>query len=338
MNEGFFTRDGLSGRKVLILAHKGADIDAMASAASVFLSFSPFCRPTIGVPDHISRPALNVVKKFSLRYTINPNVSDFDALILVDLNSWKMLGSLAEQVRDFTGELLVIDHHEKSFDAIVNEDCPLLDENAVSCTQLIYKFLQKTGLDITPTITSLLALGLIADSGHFLYADKDSFSLMAKLLEKADMKYKDMLSMLLVETDHGEKIAMLKAAKRVRIFGYGPAIIAISNVGSFEADSATVLVKVGADVSFVAAEYDKEQETIVSSRASYQFCKNHGFDIVKDVFEPLHEFFEGDGGGHQRAAAFTAKTLDSTKVLEKCVELTVKSLEGKIDGKKKEYT
>ena len=42
---------------------------------------------------------------------------------------------------------------------------------------------------------------------------------------------------------------------------------------------------------------------------------------MKDVFSELGKYVEGEGGGHQAAAAFNGKG-DAVAALKKCVELT----------------
>ncbi len=102
----------LSSKKVIILTHAGADVDAFASAAifSLFLGKNS----KIGIPDHINLNAKALAENTNTQFEINPDISDFDAIIIVDLNSYEMLGSLKKSVMDYKKPIYVFDHHEKS--------------------------------------------------------------------------------------------------------------------------------------------------------------------------------------------------------------------------------
>lgn len=313
------------GKKIALITHKGADVDAFASAAVLYYFLKKQNSVEIIVPEHINQFAKKLAKEFSLHYKINSSLKKFDTIILLELNSWKMLGTMACEVQNFQKEIFVIDHHSKTGDRITSTKNTFIQEEAVSLTELIFKIFQKQKIPLIKEQYSLLAAGLITDSAHFLHANAETFSLMSEFLQHSSHSYEELLQLLFVERDISEKIAKLKAARRVRIFKLGEFIAAISDVGAFEADVAQTLVRIGADIAFVASEIEKENTVVISSRSSYTIRNKTGFDLAKDVMFPLENFFEGEGGGHPGAAAFNGKG-EAAEILKKCLHLAQKKL------------
>jgi len=326
------------GKKVLILTHIGADVDAVGSAGALYFAFHKNSNITIGIPEHLNLNSKQMAEMLKIPYEINPNPKEFDALILLDLNSVEMLGSMRNGVKKFKNPILLIDHHTDSGEKLTIKELSLIDEDAISTTELLYKLFKKMKLGITPEIASCIAAGVITDSAGFLVADHSTFKIMAEVLELSGKSYSDIVSLFRIETDISEKIAQLKAARRCKIFKSFEHLIVSTDVGAFEASAATSLVRLGSDIAF--AGDSTNGKILISGRANNQFVKATGFDLAKDVFIPLGEEMGGSGGGHAGAAGYNGEGEDVSPILDKCVELANKFLEkkyGKSSGIK-EYT
>ncbi|MFH1586970.1 MAG: DHH family phosphoesterase [Candidatus Diapherotrites archaeon] len=315
------------GKKVLILIHIGADVDAVGSAGALYYAFRKNSSLTIGIPEHVNLNAKQMAERLEIPYEINPAVDKFDALILLDLNSFEMLGSMRKGVKKFKKPILLIDHHADSGEKFTVKELSLIDENAVSTTELLYKLFKKMKIGITPKIASCIAAGVITDSAGFLVADHSTFMIMAEVLELSGKSYSDIVSLFRIEADISEKIAQLKAAKRCRIFKCFKHLIVSTDVGAFEASAATSLVRLGADIAFAGDSNDGK--ILISGRANNQFLKETGFDLAKEVFMPLGTEMGGSGGGHAGAAGYNGAGDDVSPFLDKCVELAKRFLEKK---------
>ncbi len=316
----------IKGKKVLLLTHRGADVDAISSCGALYFSLKKNAKLVIGIPEHINKQAKHLAEKFSIPFTVNPDLNKFDVIILVELNSWKMLGEYADKIKNFSGEKFLIDHHVLTGDKIVSKQKMLVDQKAVSCTQVVLRFLKSKKIKISPKTASLIVCGVITDSGQFYHADEKAFHDVSEMLKISKHPYDKLLSFLTRDFEKGEKIARLKSAKRVKIFGAGDFIIALSEVGAYESQAASALVKIGADAAFVGTFYEKENETVVSGRASYSMVKSGHIDLARNIFVPLKNFFKGEGGGHAGAAAFNCSNVQPEKVLKKCLDLTFENL------------
>ena len=175
------------------------------------------------------------------------------------------------------------------------------------------------------------------DSAGLLVANPESFRILAEMMEISKKSFAEVRGFLKAEEDVSEKIAVLKAAKRCRIYRIEDYIVAATDVGCFEASAAMALVRLGADIGFAASI--EKGKLMISGRADNIFVKNTGFDLPKDVFAHLAGEFRGEGGGHKAAAGFNGFSENAGLPLQKCVELAREFLGRKL-GKEvrvKEY-
>ena len=307
-------------KKILLLAHAGADIDSIASAGALYFSLKNKKNACIGVPDHINQSAAAFAKNMHIPFKINPSFEGFDFILAFDFCGLEMAGTQKEKIKNFGGEIFVFDHHKKTNNPVAWQKNSLIEEKAVSATEVVYSWLAKSRVKLNKKSAACIACGVIVDSAGFHVADHNTFRIMAKVVEKSKLSFSGLVSLFEVSRDISEKIAKLKAARRVRIFKSFDNLIAFSNVGSFESSSAMSLVFLGAGIAFVGS--GQGGKILVSARAKNSVIEKTGFDLVKHVFVPLQEKFGGSGGGHCGAAAFNCEGKNLEKILLECVALS----------------
>ncbi|MBI5553548.1 MAG: DHH family phosphoesterase [Candidatus Diapherotrites archaeon] len=318
----------LSGKKKkLALTHAGADVDSLASAAALHYSFP---NVSIGIPDHMNLNAKKLAESLAVPYSINPDFSAYDALILLDFNSLPQAGSLGPAIRAFSGPVALIDHHMKGIDKPASPGLSFTDSKAVSTTELVYRLVRSSKKKLSPKAAQLIAAGIVTDSAGFLIADHNTFRIMGEVMQAGKFSCAHLLALLRTEPDDYEKIAKLKAAKRLQLWKAGPFLVACTQVGCFESSSASALVKLGADVVFAGDA--QKGKTLVSARASDAFLSVTGFNLARDVMENLSDSFNGAGGGHAGAAGFNGRAKRIEPQLQKCVELTTAFIQKKAPG------
>ncbi|MCR4369324.1 MAG: DHH family phosphoesterase [archaeon] len=311
----------LFNKKILLLTHAGADVDAFASAAAISLSLRGAAKTTIGVPEHMNLNAKALAKKLEVSYKINPSFKGYDAIVCLDFNKSKMLGSSQAQFLEFSGEKFLVDHHSHESEVMAPQKNSYCSKEAISTTELVYSLLKKTrGLKIPKKAYQCIAAGIITDSSSFLIADHRTFRIMSQVMEAANVPYSELVSLFSLERNFSEKIAALKAAKRVRIYKCSDAILASSEVGAFEADCASALVRLGANASFCG--YAENGKVRISGRANNRWLAKTRFDLARDVFNRLEKYFPGEGGGHPGASGFNGTGTGVDAHLAKCIELT----------------
>jgi hypothetical protein len=115
-----------------------------------------------------------------------------------------------------------------------------------------------------------------------------------------------------------ERIARLKASKRLHMVKINEWLVAFSSVSAYQASAARALISLGAHVAVVAGE--KGERLQVSLRATQDFHKETGVHLGRDVAKPLGEFFHGMGGGHAVSAGVNGVG-DVEVCLKRCLRL-----------------
>ena len=113
------------------------------------------------------------------------DLADRQALVIVDLSSWGQLGDMAEFVRSFPGERLVIDHHVSQDDL----GATYLKDTTAEAAGTLPGPAGRPGSAPGPTITGPMATGLLTaiamDTGWFRHPSTKPQTLRdaAELLE-----------------------------------------------------------------------------------------------------------------------------------------------------------
>ncbi len=97
--------------------------------------------------------------------TVQPaELADREALVILDLSSWSQLGDMAEFVRDFGGERLVIDHHVSQDDLGATV---LKDTTAEATGTLVLQAARALGTPISADMATGLLTAIAMDTGWF---------------------------------------------------------------------------------------------------------------------------------------------------------------------------
>jgi nanoRNase/pAp phosphatase (c-di-AMP/oligoRNAs hydrolase) len=148
-------------------------------------------------------------------------------------------------------------------------------------------------------VSQALLIGLLVETGHLSIATRDTFRSAFELIA-----YGANPETALAETrsrmDESERIARLKSAQRLRMERVGKWVIALSEVGSYQASAARALIAIGAHVAVVAGKRDGE--LTISLRSTKEFAAETGFHLGRDLANPLGVKMGGMGGGHATAA------------------------------------
>ncbi len=92
-----------------------------------------------------------------------------DALIVLDINDVRRVGSLADKVRGLTVPVLVIDHHVAG-DVPIG-DIVVADTAACATGELVFDLATTLGLEITPLVARALYCAILTDTGSFRFSN-----------------------------------------------------------------------------------------------------------------------------------------------------------------------
>jgi len=310
-------------KRVVILIHSLADLDAVGSA----LALQSFLRnSSVIASDLPTAKARNLLKFLESEVSVGGQL-DCDVLFILDTNSYDMLGTLAEGVRNFKGGKVIIDHHSIHPDSI-KADHLLVDNRYLSTSELIYELLKKLRCKISDREAICLLCGIIDDSARFRNANRKTFSNIANLLGKTRMSYDDLLRFVRTDADVSQRLALLTACKRAEVEKVGGYLVAKSTVGSFESKAAEALVEIGADISFVGCR--GRDGARISARMRDDLAKKLRINLATQVMEKVGRILNGSGGGHACAAGAAGSDIERfDEAMSECLRLTKQMLERK---------
>ncbi|MCD4739879.1 DHH family phosphoesterase [archaeon] len=303
----------------LILVHKCPDPDAAGAAIALATHLKQKHKKVIiGVKgDSFSKSTRLLLKKTGFSITSKPTYNK-ECIIVVDTNS-PALFSL-DEVLASGAKKIIIDHHHPKPEVINAFDHSLIDEEAVSTTQIIFHLLDFMDAQFTHTASLALAAGILTDSANFVAATVDSFVVLGEVLARGKVDFKEVLASISVPMEKSEKIARMKAAQRLKFYKKGDYLITSTKVNSFEGGVAKAMLYLGADVSFVGATHSSEMR--ISARAKNDVIKK-GLHLGRDVLPLVVDLIGGDAGGHAGAAGANGTRPEALdEALRLCVERT----------------
>jgi len=312
--------DQKNAKQILLLCHHNADPDALCSAhamAQLLHRIRPQLRTEIAAAEGASHLSKVLLAKIPIKLTPAPQIEKADMIFLLDTNTIQQLDRWAERVRTATAPIIVIDHHAAHPETQKLATLCIADENAASTCEIVYKFYKDLQITLSRDEARALFLGIAFDTRHFILAKPVTFKIIADLID-AGVNVEEALSMLSSPMQESERIARLKASRRVKLLKIGNWIVALSHVSAYQASAARALISLGAHVAVVAGQ--RNDQLRVSLRATNEFFQQSNVHLGRDIARPLGEYLQGMGGGHSTSAGANGRG-DVEASLKRCVHL-----------------
>jgi len=317
--------DTLEAKLVVLLCHHNADPDAICSAyafQSLLKQLMPKIEVEIGAAYGISRLSKHLLQYVPIDVRDQPRIEKADAIVLLDTNTIQQLDNLAEKVKTAKSPIIVIDHHATHPETEQLATLCVTNEDASSTCEIVYNFYKQANIKPNQTEAKALFLGIAFDTRHFILANSSTLKNIAELIDSG-LNVQETLPLLSLPMDLSERVARLKASRRVKLFKMNEWIIALSHVSAYQASTARALIDLGADVAAVAGQKNEKLE--VSLRGTREFHKQTGIHLGKDIAKPLGEYIHGMGGGHATAAGANGAE-DIEVALKRCLFLLKEKL------------
>lgn len=317
--------DTLEAKLVVLLCHHNADPDAICSAyafQSLLKQLMPKIEVEIGAAYGISRLSKHLLQYVPIDVRDQPRIEKADAIVLLDTNTIQQLDNLAEKVKTAKSPIIVIDHHATHPETEQLATLCVTNEDASSTCEIVYNFYKQANIKPNQTEAKALFLGIAFDTRHFILANSSTLKNIAELIDSG-LNVQETLPLLSLPMDLSERVARLKASRRVKLFKMNEWIIALSHVSAYQASAARALIDLGADVAAVAGQKNEKLE--VSLRGTREFHKQTGIHLGKDIAKPLGEHIHGMGGGHATAAGANGAE-DIEVALKRCLFLLKEEL------------
>ncbi|MEQ8837926.1 MAG: bifunctional oligoribonuclease/PAP phosphatase NrnA [Lacipirellulaceae bacterium] len=169
----------------LITSHCRADCDAIGSELGLALALESLGKRVQiingdEIPQHITfmdpENRVEEIEQVPLE-----TLRQHQVFVVVDTSAWGQLGPMADVLRGFQGERVVIDHHvsEDDFGAHVFKDA-----TAEATGRLILELIEELGVDLTPEMAAPLFAAIATDTGWFRFSSvkEPAFEALAKLV------------------------------------------------------------------------------------------------------------------------------------------------------------
>jgi nanoRNase/pAp phosphatase (c-di-AMP/oligoRNAs hydrolase) len=312
--------DARKAKLAVLLCHLNADPDAVCASiafSQLLQRLKPGLDIEVAAAQGPSRLSKALLAHLPGKLTAEPHIEDADVIVLLDTNTVEQLGEWSDRVKNSKAALIVIDHHASHPGTEGLAALSVADEKASSACEIVYRLFKEAEVDLMPAEAQALFLGIAFDTRHFIIANSLTFKVIADLVE-AGVKAEETLSLLSLPMAPSERIARLKASKRLRLVKINEWLVAFSSVSAYQASAARALISLGAHVAVVAGE--KGERLQVSLRASQDFHKETGVHLGRDVAKPLGEFLKGMGGGHAVSAGVNGVG-DVEACLKRCLRL-----------------
>jgi nanoRNase/pAp phosphatase (c-di-AMP/oligoRNAs hydrolase) len=317
----------IKNKKNLITTHDLVDIDGFVSCLNLLFFLKQYVKnlETTIYFSELSKSTKNFIKKFKEKfpefdfsYETNFDLSNVESLIIVDANN--LIQIKIDQDIDISQSnipYIFIDHHYKKLDSKNgnNRLLDLINENSSSTAEIILELFEFYEIELNKPLRILNIAAILTDSGFFKHGNSKTIQNVSNLLSN-DIKIQKIFLLLENEIDISEKIATIKGLQRVKLIREGDYLIGITNVSSFGARVASMLLKTGFDIGIVLSE--EQNQYIINSRAKKTVCVKTGLNLGK-ILEEMSEKYNGSGGGHDGAASLKIK-LESDIIMHEIID------------------
>ena len=156
-------------KNILILTHKGPDVDAFSSSLLLkqsLLELYPKKKIDFRAKQN---PSLKLPWMKEIEMVSELNSEGFDLIIITDAGDLSLCIDEADSI-DASIPEVIIDHHDTFFEK--KKNTVLINENMSSATEQVYmllKTLYKNKFKLNEDLATLVQYGIVADTGRFLY-------------------------------------------------------------------------------------------------------------------------------------------------------------------------
>jgi nanoRNase/pAp phosphatase (c-di-AMP/oligoRNAs hydrolase) len=238
--------------------------------------------------DGISKPARLMMDSLGEKIGEGELEIEPDSIIVLDTSSPELLGEY-KGFLDLTKNIALIDHHSTcSFNTIAS-----YRETRTSNSELVWETIGRSADQIS---RKALLAGILADTAHLRFANKETFGTISELLGE-DIVFDEIFTIMKDDHDPSKVIALMKALQRMKVKRFGDYMVIKTNIGAYESFISKNIMGLGADVVIIVN--DKKGERIVA-RANRSVVEK-GVDLSK-IMKDVGKKYGGEGGGHPPAA------------------------------------
>ncbi|HZX20959.1 MAG TPA: bifunctional oligoribonuclease/PAP phosphatase NrnA [Clostridia bacterium] len=296
---------------IAIASHIDPDGDSIGSILALWLALKQKCENVeVFIDDTLPRkysflPQSGYIKKYG-----DVGEKEFDLFFALDCGNKARLGRGAKTMEK-SKTVVNIDHHISNTEF---GDINIIDVNSSSTCEMIYSIIKDMGLTIDKQIATCIYMGIITDSGNFMYDNvtERTHMIVAELM-KTDMAKQDIIYNLYQKKSINSLRFLgysltnmdLELGGRLAIFQISSDLLKRFNIPD---DDMEGLVNYGRDIEDIDIAVTMMEKGDNKIKLSFR-SKHDDVDV-----RALAQLF--NGGGHKKASgAVLDSTLDGAKKL-----------------------
>lgn len=178
-------------QNILILTHKGPDFDAFCSGLILKEFINTYYPKKNVVFKSRQMPTQNIPHMQEIQIVEEIHSAGEDLIVLTDAGNIEMCITHRDTIQNSTAKFVIIDHHDTQSD---KSDLSINNNMSSATEQMIYLCMDmEKKFKITEEISKLGQIGIISDTGRFLYENTrfETYELMGKLKEVYNLDIED---------------------------------------------------------------------------------------------------------------------------------------------------
>ncbi len=298
----------------LITFHSLGDVEAVSSAIALS-KFLKNVNAVVKSPDKTNSASRHLLQNLALpplAILKSSELKAFDNMVLVDVANKEMLGSFGDEIKQFKGKIIAIDHHEHGG---LLKNCHVFEfPQRTSCCEIVHDLYRISGRKIDSKTATLLLAGIIADTARFKTANRETFHAASQLLIASERKYEEVLSLSITNPDNSEVKAVQASLTNAKLVETKSGLIGVTQSNAFESKCALTLVEIGC-VAGICYNKKLGKIAMVKNGEDLRSKQINVGKLMKTTGKEMH----GSGGGHESVGG----ALGKSEMVEKSVEKLV---------------
>jgi phosphoesterase RecJ-like protein len=316
-------------QRFVLAAHEGPDGDALGSLVAMQGLLQALGKDSVMFISPADLPLPREYRFFSLEGMIRLPPADIAERTVVFLDCGNIDRNSASVLRDGAHLLNIDHHHDNTRFGTLNHVVP-----DASCTaEIVWDLMHGLGLSPTPAVAEAMYIGLITDTGRFMYENTGVRAhLMAAELIEAGVDVPGVYRRLYEGVPLGKLTLLALALAQLQRYDGGELAIATLSAEDFERADAEASYSEGIIDQLRALEGTKVA-VLVRELSNGERKGQHKISLRAtddDVDVSIIARAQG-GGGHRRAAGFTT-ALDADELIAFLREAIAAQLHPSSDG------
>jgi bifunctional oligoribonuclease and PAP phosphatase NrnA len=301
-----------SGDRFLLTTHENPDGDALGSLLAMHQILGALGKDSVMFLGAKEFPLPVEYRFLPLEEVFHEPPADLPDRTVIFLDCGNIDRMPVDWLHNGGTKVLNIDHHH---DNTRFGDVNLVDVEASSTAEIVYELAGQLAVDLSTEIANALYVGLVTDTGKFMYENTDARShRMAAALVEAGVEVNDVYRRL-YEHAPIEKLTLLaRALEKISTHCDGQLAITYISAADYEATGAAEVLTEGI-IDHVRTIDGTRVAAVVRDTPNGRAARKVSLRSTDGAVDVSEIAREQSGGGHRRAAGFNTD-LEYTEIVK----------------------